>query len=144
MTRIFFAMVTALSLAGCVTVPKTSSELVQTSSTSHTFCYAKPPHEVSRQLETFLGKCYGRAETVIPLGGAYVPIRADFQVLNEQLQNGNRYSVRNFVGFGYAANVVPGAESCNTEVKMYAITGLWQKTFAAADAAISTGDIKCP
>ena len=89
-------------------------------------------------------KCYGPVETVIPTGGAFVPVKADFQVLNEKIPNGNRYSVRNFVGFGYSADVIPGESGCETIVQMYAVTGMWKKTFAAVDRAISAEEEKCP
>lgn len=133
-----------ICMTGCVTVPKTSTQLVETSGITERFCYSLPREDVGRRVESILTKCYGPAETMIPIGGAYVPIKADFQVLNEKTPHGNRFSVRNFVGFGYSAEVVTGADGCETTVQMYAVTGMWKSTFAAVDHAISTEEEKCP
>ncbi len=138
------ALVVALATTGCVTVPKTSSQLVESSKTTQDFCYAMPRAAVGERVADFLGRCYGKVETAIPLGGGYVPMRGDFQVVDEQLAKGNRYSVRNFMGFGYSADVVDGGERCETAVNMYAVTGMWKKLFGAVDATVKGQEVKCP
>ncbi|MCW9058875.1 MAG: hypothetical protein OQL11_08390 [Gammaproteobacteria bacterium] len=139
---LFLAM--TIIVTGCVTVPKSSSQLVDTSTTRGSFCYSLSREDVGTRVERFLGKCYGPVEAIIPVGGIYVPMKADFQVINEELPNGNRYSVRNFVGFGYSADVIDGTENCKTTVNMYAVSGFWKNTFSAVDLAIKGGEPKCP
>jgi len=144
MQKAIIMMITTIGMSGCVTVPKTSTELVEASSTTQAFCYPLPPEEVGERIERLLSKCYGPVETVIPVGGIYAPIKADFQVINERLHDGNRYSVRNFVGFAYSADVIIGTQQCETDVQMYAITGFWKKTITAADLAVSGQEVECP
>lgn len=144
MKREILFLASAISMTGCVTVPKSSSQLVDTSTTTETFCYSLPREDVGTSVESFLGKCYGPVEAIIPVGGIYVPMKADFQVINEELPNGNRYSVRNFVGFGYSADVIDGTDNCETTVNMYAVTGFWRNTFGAVDLAIKGEEPKCP
>lgn len=133
-----------LVISACGTVPKSSSQLVDSSGTTETYCYSKSPGEVGSLIEEYLGKCYGPVETLIPVGGILVPMKADFQVIHEKLPNGNRYSVRNFVGFGYAANVIGDINGCETEVKMYAVSESWRKAFIAVDQEITGQNPKCP
>jgi hypothetical protein len=141
-------LVATVSMAGCATVPKTSTQLVETSGTTQSYCYSMPRVIVGERIELLLSQCYGEVETIIPIGAAYVPISADFQVINEELPNGNRYSVRNFVGFGYSADVISDAigisADCETEVRMYAVSGFWRNTFDAVDRAVRNEDSSCP
>ncbi len=144
MIRLVFISLVAISMYGCVTVPKSSTELVETSGTTQEYCYSLSPEEAGIRVEALLSNCYGPVETVIPIGGLYVPMSADFQVVNEQLPDGNRYSVRNFVGFGYSANVIDGGEDCRTRIQMYAVTGLWKNAFTAVDLAVKEQEYDCP
>ncbi len=144
MKRIIVMVIAVMLINACGTVPKNSTQLVEASTTKQTFCYSMPPGEVGGKIEQFLSKCYGPVETVIPIGGALVPMKADFQVINEKLPNGNRYSVRNFVGFGLSTNVVNDSKTCETEVKMYAISGFWRKAFIAVDQEVNGLNPKCP
>ncbi len=144
MKRISVLVIAAMFISACGTVPKSSTQLVKNSSTKQSYCYSKPASEVGGKVEQFLSKCYGPVETVIPIGGALVPMKADFQVINEKLPNGNRYSVRNFVGFGLSANVVSGSSGCETDMQMYAISGFWKKAFVALDKEVNGLNPKCP
>lgn len=132
-----------MSVSGCVSIPKNSSELVNTTSTTQTFCYSLAPEVVGQRLGAYLGQCYRPVSTMIPIGTTYVPMSANFQTTHEKLPVGDRYSVRNPLGFGYSANVVGGVNGCETEVKMYAITDFWKGTFVGADQVINGGEIKC-
>lgn len=146
MDKISFLIVAALSamsVSGCMSIPKNSSELIATTDTTQTFCYSLSPEIVVQRLEAYLSQCYRPVSTMIPIGTAYVPMNSNFQTTHEKLPNGDRYSVRNPLGFGYSANIVGGVNGCNSEVKMYAITDLWKGTFVGADQAIKGGEIKC-
>jgi hypothetical protein len=73
-----------------------------------------------------------------------VPVHTDFDVLSESLPDGVRYSVRNIVGFVCSAKIVNDAPGRETGVQMYAVTGMWKNTFAAADAAVTNQSLDCP
>jgi hypothetical protein len=144
MRSLVFLVVTILSVAGCVSIPKTSSELVETSTNTRTYCYQMPPETVGARVEALLARCWYPVAMVIPVGDAYLPMHADFQVIDELLPDGNRYSVRNSMGFGYSADVIAGSPDCETEVRMYAVTAFWKRTFEAVDLAVKGKLAACP
>jgi hypothetical protein len=142
MRRLAIIIGIAISLTGCAA--HTPSELVETSSTTETFCYSASPKDVDTKLEAFLLRCWGNDELVVRAGGSFVPLHPGLRIRTEQRPNGNRYWLENFVGVGYTADVSPGSGSCSTEVKMYGLTIFWKGAFASADASIKGEKIRCP
>jgi hypothetical protein len=131
-------------LSGCVSIPNTSTELVDTSSNTRTYCYDLSKEVVGKRIESLLSKCWGNIEFVIPVGKLFVPTKGDFQVINEQLENGSRYSIKNALGFGFSANVISGHEGCATQVQMFAVSSFWESTFTAIDQAVNEQTLECP
>lgn len=144
MTRYMALLLPIIALAGCASIPKTSTDLVNTSSTTQQYCYDITPDIVEQRVHDYLTSCYGPVETIIPVGAAPVPIKADFQVIQEQLLSGKRYSVRNFVGYGFAADVTPALRDCKTVINLYGISSFWRKHFAPVDAAARGQQAQCP
>lgn len=138
----------ALAVSGCAAdpgnLPGSSAALVEASTSVRDFCYELPREEVKARIVDLLGKCYGAVETAIPIGAVYEPIKAGFQVTNERVPDGNRYSVRNPAGFTFSAEVLAGDEYCETRVHMYAINGFWEKTLTAVDQAVNGQQAACP
>ena len=137
-------LVVALGMSGCVTVPDSPTELVETATNVRDYCYQLPPEEVRSRIENLLSNCYGEVETAIPIGATYAPIKAGYQVINEVLPDGNRYSVRNHAGFTFSVDVLAGDQYCETRVHMYAVTGLWEETFTAVNHAVNGREVACP
>ncbi len=134
----------AIALSGCASVPKSSTDLVNTSSTTQEYCYDIATDIIEQRVHDYLAACYGPVDTIIPVGAVPVPIRADFQVIQEQLLSGKRYSVRNFVGYGFATEVKPALRDCKTVVNMFGISSFWRKHFAPVDAAARGRQSQCP
>lgn len=130
-------------ICGCAAVPKTSNELVATSKTIQNYCYPDSREVVHERVSTFLEKCYGVWVTAIPAGGKLKPIETTFQIVEETIPDGKRLSVRNRFGFGYSANITGKSERCESEIKMFGVTGFWEKTFRKVDESAKGNQEKC-
>jgi len=72
-------------------LPGTSSELIETSGTTQSYCYPLPFPDVAKRVDALLNHCYGPVEGAAPISKTvYVPVHADFEVLSESLPNGVR------------------------------------------------------
>lgn len=137
-----------LLLQACVSIPDSPDVLIRTSSTKAMFCYQEQVPVVKNRMRDFLGRCYGpvTASTMIPVRGSLVPIsiNMDFTVIEEELPEGTRLSVKNRAGVGYSLDVNGKSEGCITTVNMYAVTGLWKRVFIQADKAAKGEEATCP
>ncbi len=72
-----------------------------------------------------------------------LPLTVEFEVIEESIPGGKRYSVGNRHGFGYSAEVVKGSEACETTLALYAVTGFWRKSFTQTDLAAKGLKAEC-
>jgi len=135
MRRAILLLGSVIIIAGCM--PKTSSYLVETATTTQKFCYSLPRDEVEHLLEGILRKCFHHPSRP----GGFDDI---FEVTIEELPNVKRYSLAIPVGVGFGADVTSGADSCETEVQMYAAYSTWERTISDIGEAIHDEEVRCP
>jgi hypothetical protein len=135
MRRTILLLGLVIILAGCM--PQTSSHLVETATTTEKFCYSLPREKVELLLESILRKCFHHPSR--PGGSDDI-----FEVTIEELPNVNRYSLSTPVGIGFSADVTSDADSCETEVQMYAAYSTWKRTITDIGEAIHDEEVRCP
>jgi hypothetical protein len=135
MRRTILLLGPVINITACM--PLTSSDLVETATTTQKFCYSLPHEEVEHLLESILRKCFHHPS--IPGGSDDA-----FDVTIERLPNVNRYSLRIPVGIGFSADVTGGSGSCETEVQMYAAYSTWEQTITDIGEAIHDEEVRCP
>jgi len=116
-------------VSACVTMPKTSDELMSTTDVKRTYCYDMDSREVAKRVQYYLLKCYYENNI--------------FQVIDEGSDDYNRYSVRSKSGFGISVTIRPSLGECVTRVDMYALRSHLREKFRRMDKAIKGGNIEC-
>ena len=137
-------LIASIFISGCVSIPDTSTELVNTTTTNKELCYDFDATVVTQRSHDYMTKCYGTVSTIIPIGGALTPISHTFDVMQEEIDGGIRFSVSNFVGYGLAEEIRSGEGECTTKVNFYAVTSLWERHFDQIDLAIQNKEFHCP
>ncbi len=66
-----------------------------------------------------------------------------YQVVEENIDDGKRLSVRSEYGFGISVVIKPDTNSCNTEVNMYALRSHLREKFDRIDDAINDKNPEC-
>lgn len=143
MHKTLFLIVMSFLVCGCSMVPKTSGELVATSTTVQGYCYPDSRELVHERVSAFLERCYDVWVTRIPAGGKLRPMETTFQVVEETIPDGKRLSVRNTFGFGYSADITGKSEQCESEIIMFGVTGLWKRTFGKVDESARGAEVAC-
>ena len=95
------------------------------------------------RVSSFLERCYDVWVTSIPVGGKLKPMETTFQIVEETIPDGKRMSVRNNYGFGYSANITGKIGRCESEIKMFGVTGFWKRTFKKVDESAKGNQEKC-
>ncbi len=141
------AMITVMLMGGCVSIPNTPQELVNTTNISESFCYSEKPSLIQGRVNEYLSSCYKTIEgtTMLPAGGAFItmPMKLEFYVVGESIPGGKRYSVGNKHGYGFTAEVINESDACETKLAMYAVTRFWRKVFVQTDLAARGEKAEC-
>ena len=133
-----------LNVAACVSIPKTTDQLVASTETVERYCYDEPVQVVETRVEALLSKCYHPVASVMPIGNAYVPMTMDWSVIKEDIaDNKTRYSVGNKLGYGFSAEMESNADDCQTKMTLYGVTEFWKRFFAKVDSAAQGGQPGC-
>ncbi|MEN8207366.1 MAG: hypothetical protein ABFS24_15365 [Pseudomonadota bacterium] len=114
-----------LLIGGCMTLPKSASELKNSSSSTREFCHHQSPSDTFTFLSEKMKSCYTRQ------GSAYFP-----ESLNPflELEKFNDDKFQMAVGMNnpgipktYTMDVdlTLGSDDCETHVKVYALNSMW-------------------
>ena len=134
---------TSVFLVAC-SLPQGSSELINSSKPSSGFCYDIPTQVVNQRINSHLNSCYQSTKSATYVAGMVIPLNVKQYVVRENLQNGNRFSVKNRQSFLITAEVLPNFQGCQTLVKTHAVTGYWKRKLPSLDAAIQGVSSSCP
>ena len=114
-------------LSGCTVMPRTSSELVNTSSTVEKYCYMEKADVIQERINKFLYQCY--KTNLIPK--------------KEIIEGGSRISLGNAIGVGFSVEILGETPACRTNVTMYGVSFFWKVTFNMVDSVAKGKEIKC-
>ena len=131
------------TLSSCASIPDTPDELISSTKIEQTKCYPRNYKEVSEKVKQFLKQCYRTETVLIPINGIPMPMTSKYQVIEEQGENRNRYSVRSQYGFGISVDIKPSINNCESQVSMYALRSHLREKFDRIDAAINGENPDC-
>ena len=130
-------------LVSC-SIPQSSSEVVNKSKDIGSLCYDLSPEVVNQRLDSYMVSCYRPFQSATYAAGMIIPMTIHQEVVKERLPYGNRYSVKNKLGYAFTAEVVPNIQGCNTFVKAYAYSNGWQRHLKPLDDAVKGNPANCP
>ena len=138
-----YLIIGLLTLASCASIPDTPDELISSTKIEQTNCYPLGYEEVSSKVKRFLERCYKTETVLIPINGIPMPMVSKYQVIEEQGEGHNRYSVRSQYGFGISVDIKSNINNCISQVDMYALRPHLREKFDRIDAAINGKDPGC-
>ncbi len=139
-------------LAGCASIPKTPSALIQTSHASESWCQESSVDETATQIRGYLLKCYTpvvmNSSTYIRPGIAIDSTwQLDFLIDQSPLENGQRLTVRTAQGAsqGYLllTDVIRGEGKCRTNSRVYVMNEFWSRAIPEVRAAAHGAEAEC-
>ncbi len=137
---VFYSILLITIVSGCVSIPKSPSELVGTSAITIKYCYQDDPEKVKQRIQAFMEKCYHP----VVIWGVRIPGNIEWEILHEKLDEKDRYSVSNDLGYPFSVEVTPNTDGCPSNVIMYGITTFWHRFMERVDMAAKGEKVNCP
>ena len=140
---VLFSLV-SFFLVAC-SLPKSSTDLINSSKRVGTFCYDEPVNIVNQRVNNYMQMCNSKdIESATYVSGIIIPLRIKQDIVKESLPYGTRYSVKGPQAVTLTAEVIPNVQGCNTFIKTYAFAGFWDRHFTPLDNAVEGRPILCP